>query len=50
MKTAANSLDNRAVSAVAATASVAALACGVCCIAPLAIPLAMLGSFGGMIA
>ena len=42
--------DNRAVGAVAATASVAALACGVCCVLPLAIPAAMLGSLGGVIA
>jgi hypothetical protein len=42
--------DNRAVGTVAATASVAALACGVCCVLPLAIPAAMLGTFGGVIA
>jgi hypothetical protein len=42
--------DNRAVGAVAATASVAALACGVCCVLPLAIPAAMLGSVGGILA
>ena len=42
--------DNRAVGTVAATASVAALACGVCCVLPLAIPAAMLGSVGGIIA
>lgn len=42
--------DNRAAGTVAATASVAALACGVCCVLPLAIPAAMLGTFGGIIA
>ncbi|MCW3847905.1 hypothetical protein OF829_11700 [Sphingomonas sp. LB-2] len=41
--------DNRTVGTVAATASVAALACGVCCVLPLAIPAAMLGSFGALI-
>lgn len=42
--------DNRAVGAVAVATSVAALACGVCCILPFAIPAAMLGSFGAVIA
>lgn len=42
--------DSRAVGAVAVTTSVAALACGVCCILPFAIPAAMLGSFGAVIA
>lgn len=42
--------DNRAVGTIAATASMAALACGVCCVLPLAIPAAMLGMFGAMIA
>ncbi|MGH6753499.1 MAG: hypothetical protein ACREDP_15145 [Bradyrhizobium sp.] len=41
---------NRAVGAAAATASAAALACGVCCVLPLAIPAAMLGSIGGVLA
>ena len=41
---------NRGVGTVAATTSVAALACGVCCVLPLAIPAAMLGMFGGVIA
>jgi hypothetical protein len=41
---------NRAVGAVAATASVTALACGVCCVLPFAIPAAMLGSVGGILA
>lgn len=42
--------NDRAVGAVAATASTAALACGVCCVLPLAIPAAMLGSVGGVLA
>lgn len=42
--------SNRAVGAVAATASTAALACGVCCVLPLAIPAALLGSVGGVLA
>lgn len=41
---------NQAVGTVAATASTAALACGVCCVLPLAIPAAMLGSVGGILA
>lgn len=41
---------NRGVVAVAATASTAALACGVCCVLPLAIPAALLGSVGGVLA
>lgn len=41
---------NRAVGAVAATVSVTALACGVCCVLPFAIPAAMLGSVGGILA
>ena len=40
----------RAVGAVAATVSVTALACGVCCVLPFAIPAAMLGSVGGVLA
>lgn len=50
MKADANARNNRAVGAVAATASVTALACGVCCVLPLAIPAAMLGSLGGILA
>lgn len=42
--------SNRAIGTVAATASTAALACGVCCVLPLAIPAAMLGSVGGILA
>lgn len=42
--------DNRVVGTVAAATSVTALACGVCCVLPLAIPAAMLGSFGAVIA
>ena len=42
--------DNRVVGAVAAATSVTALACGGCCVLPLAIPAAMLGSFGAVIA
>ncbi|MDE1915928.1 MAG: hypothetical protein KGJ57_07685 [Sphingomonadales bacterium] len=42
--------DNRAVGAVAVATSVTALACGVCCVLPFAIPAAMLGSFGAIIA
>ena len=42
--------NNRAVGTIAATVSVGALACGVCCVLPLAIPVAMLGSFGAVIA
>src|SRR5918998_6097498 len=37
-------------SAVAVTASTAALACGVCCVLPFAVPAAILGSIGGVLA
>lgn len=37
-------------SAVAVTASTAALACGVCCVLPFAVPAAILGSTGGVLA
>ncbi len=41
---------NRTAGAVAITASTAALACGVCCVLPFALPAAMLGSVGGILA
>jgi len=40
----------KAASAVAITASSAALVCGVCCVLPFALPAAMLGSVGGVLA
>lgn len=50
MNTDAKPQSKRTVGTVAATASTAALACGVCCVLPLAIPAAMLGSVGGILA
>lgn len=41
---------NKAAGAVAVTASTAALACGVCCVLPFALPAAILGSVGGVLA
>ncbi|CAI9122092.1 hypothetical protein AA0242T_3127 [Acetobacter aceti NRIC 0242] len=46
----ASASGNKAASAVAMTASSAALACGVCCVVPLALPAAILGSVGGILA
>jgi hypothetical protein len=40
----------KAASAVAVTASTAAFACGVCCVLPFAVPAAILGSIGGVLA
>ena len=42
--------DKKAASAVAITASGAALACGICCVLPFALPAALLGTFGGVLA
>lgn len=41
---------NKAASAVAVTTSTAALACGICCVLPFAVPAAILGSMGGVLA
>lgn len=41
---------NKAASAVALTASTAAFACGICCVLPFAVPAAILGSMGGVLA
>jgi hypothetical protein len=48
--TEARAQGTKAASAVAVTASTAALACGVCCVLPFAVPAAMLGSIGGVLA
>ncbi|MBL6613636.1 MAG: hypothetical protein ISP45_06480 [Reyranella sp.] len=48
--TEAHAQGTKAASAVAATASTAALACGVCCVLPFAVPAAILGSIGGVLA
>ncbi|MBB2191873.1 hypothetical protein HLH34_18230 [Gluconacetobacter azotocaptans] len=46
----ASASGNKAASAIAMTASSAALACGVCCVVPFALPAAILGSVGGILA
>jgi len=48
--TEARTSGNKAAGAVAAAASTAALACGVCCVLPFALPAAVLGSVGGILA
>ncbi|ODT81447.1 MAG: hypothetical protein ABS76_11410 [Pelagibacterium sp. SCN 64-44] len=48
--TTAHGIGNKTAGAVAATASTAALACGVCCVLPFALPAAILGSVGGVLA
>jgi hypothetical protein len=48
--TEARAQGTKATSAVAVTASTAALACGVCCVLPFAVPAAILGSIGGVLA
>lgn len=48
--TEARAQGTKAASAVAVTASMAALACGVCCVLPFAVPAAILGSIGGVLA
>lgn len=48
--TAESGSGSKAAGAVAVTATTAALACGVCCVLPFAIPAAVLGSAGGVLA
>lgn len=48
--TAERNLGSKTAGAVAVTASTAALACGVCCVLPFAVPAALLGSIGGVLA
>ena len=48
--TEARASGNKAAGVVAVTASTAALACGVCCVLPFALPAAILGSVGGVLA
>lgn len=50
VRAATRGVENMAASKVAAIASVAALACGLCCVLPFALPAAMLGSIGGVLA
>ena len=48
--TEAHAQGTKAASAVAVTTSTAALASGVCCVLPFAVPAAILGSIGGVLA